>query len=208
MSLREKIVNWLLKEDEVITKKTEHVESLTKTQQPKTHPKRKRKNVCPIIWGGGDVSKGVIKQRDDGLWAYWYDGGRPHQVKGEYEDLKSKLLLFRKVGCTSENWKSILNKQHTHKPTDDRYIMKNSHRTGYILRKRIGNKNINFGVYSSKEKARTIRDYLEYLNWDLDYHPSKICKKNRVSVDEYYLSMLPIIYGDNYYAKYQGNNGG
>ncbi len=203
MSIREKIVNWLLKEDEVIIKKG-IVKNLLKEEQPELNETPKQVDNYTVY--GDDPAQCVIRKRKTGLFAYWYTGDKPYQVKGSFEELKDKIIKFREAGCTPENWNKIMRRKNNTNP--DRYISKNSSGRTYTIRKQLNRKQYSFGTYSSKKNARTIRDYLEYCDWNPEYSPSKLCGQDPAATDEFYIKMLPIIYGDNEYAQYQENNGG
>lgn len=116
MDLRKKIIGWLLKPDETITKNVETDAPATndapltnnaplRNNAPVTiQNKPKKRRIAPIIYGN-NVKEGVIKQRDNGYYAYWYDGHKPRQKKGKLEQLKKQLDKFQQEGCTLESWK-------------------------------------------------------------------------------------------------------
>jgi len=150
--------------------------------------------------GGGDPSKGVIKQDRNGVYRiYFYrrGGSRPYSKKGELDELKELLSKFREAGCNPESWNKIMNTRRD----EDRNIYCRGDRW-YEIRKRIKGKDHHFGVFSEKSHARFVRNFLEFKKWDLQYKPSKVCNKRQVPKDEYYFHMLPYITGDKAYQKY------
>lgn len=73
----------------------------------------------------------------------------------------------------------------------------------YNIRKSVNGKFYVWGSYSSEKKAIIVRDYLEFLHWDLTYLPTNLVGSNKMPTDEYYLNILPFLAGDVEYEKYK-----
>ena len=74
-----------------------------------------------------------------------------------------------------------------------------------MIFKRVKGVQRTFGTYSTLNKAITVRDYLIYKKWDLQYLPKRVCNSGKVPRDEYYFHMLPYITCDKEYEKWQKN---
>lgn len=197
MNIRKKIIKILLNTDEEIitTERRTELESYEKTYNQETKEEKTKKksernirfNHAPIVWGD-DPRHGVIKKRDDGYWAYFYDGDEPAQKKGDFEELKEKLINFRKEGCTKKSFQKHMNiKTNLH-----RYISRKGNLFQIFKHKK--GKTMYFGLFSSVEKAREVRDFLISKDWDEQYLPRHVCSKKKLKVDEYYLAMRPHLF--------------
>lgn len=204
--LKHRIINFLLEDNEEIrnteelTENTEaqhtEAEPITKTTKkaPKKQGRYKTKS-NPIIYGE-NPRKGVIKHGANGYYFYFYDG-KPHQKFGELDELKVMWKEFTDAGSKPELWREITG-QHVHnKPkTENLYI--HAKNGVYTIGKSVNGVQYTFGQYSTIEKARIVRDFLMYKEWDLQFLPAKILGKRKSVTDEYYLNMLPFMMDEDF----------
>lgn len=212
MDIRLRIIPWLLKEDEYVGKKCEPLERQEDTAPIPAPVKIKQKNTvqqtltttktskqrtqkCPILYGT-DVTKGVIKKRNNGYWAYFNDKEHPpKQKRGELSELKIKLNKFWDKGSKYETFDEIFNIAKR-KSGNNWYIIQDKGK--YLLRYSYEGKLYTFSTYSSEQHAIKMKNFLQNTDDPFEYLPKKMLPVNRKKfyVDDYYRTMIPILYAN------------
>lgn len=119
------------------------------------------------------------------------------KAEKEYKELKPLLDKFISEGSTFESWIKIFGEPKNGKhDAYGPYIYRKNQK--FTVSKMINGKQRTFGNCSTLEKAKLIRDFLEYHEWDLQYLPINIVGKNKTVTDEYYLSILPFMMDEDF----------
>lgn len=170
------------------------------TTEPVEKQKTKRK-LSKTIWIDQN-RKGKINKRANGkLVYYYYDkiNKRPYSKEGTYDELIKFAEYFEQTGYDTSKF--------TKQKETPTYIYE---RNGvYQIRKSIKGKTMDWGSYSDEKLAIEVREFLIYKKWDLKYHPHSLTPAyiKRLGIDEYYLTLKPIMYADKDYQSYKLVNG-
>lgn len=183
-----------------------------KPEKPKKQVKQKKRKTRPIVYGK-EPKTGVIKDYDKYHLLYVRDpvNKKIYQKKGELNPLKKALDIFNERGNPYDEFYTICGEIVPDRrfTVEEKYIYKYSGR--YVVRRNstTNNKsiNLNFGTYATLERAKEVRDYLMFVDWDISYLPRNVCSKTKCkpNSDEYYTLMKVYIETDSKYQEYLGN---
>lgn len=173
-----------------------------KPEKPKNKKTKHKRKHCKILKGESPTTTGVIKKLNQGGYYQFY-------VKDK-ETTGTKTGTLQECELIFEEY----NKQGL-KPKDVTKLRKllfptgiTLHKGKYMIRKQVNGVYFYFGNYEKYTIAKEIYDFLDFMDWDLQFLPKRVLNiqdNEHINMEEYIMKMRMFMGMNKEFQQYLGN---